>query len=64
MAVAARPRELTAGEYLTDGSKALLYMLEVDPRGRAMVEDVRTLEVYRIKVTALDGWRVVTPDGA
>jgi hypothetical protein len=64
VAVAARARTLTAGEYVTDDKTGLLYVLEVDPRGKLLVEDVKTLEVYRIKADVVASWRVVRPDGS
>jgi hypothetical protein len=39
----------------------LLRIVEIEQRGTVMVEDVRTYDIYRVKASALEGWRVVTP---
>lgn len=63
MAIAARARALAAGLYVTDDKAALLYVMEMKENGTVMVEDARTYDIYRMKAGALEGWRVVSPEG-
>lgn len=62
MAVAERTRALATHVYVTDES-TLLYVLEIGAPDAAVVEDVRTGNIVKMRASALREWRVVTPEG-